>query len=143
MKIYGVSFEKISVERKKNSLEDLKISTKIEISDINRDNFEEIATKEEFLRLKFKFIIHYDPDIAEINLEGNVLFSVESKQAKSILDQWKLKIFPKEFKAMIYNVILRKSNVRALQLEEEVNLPLHVPLPMLKQKDLENTDNSQ
>ena len=32
----------------------------------------------------------------------------------------------------LFNIILRKANVKALELEEQIGLPLHIPLPTLK-----------
>ena len=55
-----------------------------------------------------------------------------SKKIKEILKQWKNKKISEDFKIPLFNLILRKSNVKTLELEEEMGLPLHIPLPHLK-----------
>ena len=48
---------------------------------------------------------------------------------------WKDKEIPEEFRIAIFNIILRKASVRALQLEEELNLPYHMPFPSIKSQE--------
>ena len=38
----------------------------------------------------------------------------------------------KELRMNLFNLILRKSNIKALELEDEMNLPLHIPFPPLR-----------
>ena len=44
------------------------------------------------------------------------------------------KKIPEKFKEIIFNSIFRKCNLKALQFEEELNLPPHLPLPSFKIK---------
>jgi hypothetical protein len=57
----------------------------------------------------------------------------ESKIIKDFIKQWKQKKLPEEHRILIFNVILKKSNLKAMQLEDELNLPLHIPLPSVKE----------
>ena len=66
-----------------------------------------------------------------------MLLSLEPKILKKILKQWKKKQVPEEVRTPLLNLIMTKSNIRALQLEEEMNLPYHIPLPSLKQSETE------
>ena len=45
---------------------------------------------------------------------------------------WKDKKMPDDFRNTLFNLILRKASLKALQLEEEMNLPIHMQLPTLK-----------
>ena len=71
----------------------------------------------------------------ERNKEGNVLFegkiilSVNKEELKNITKEWKRKNLPEEVKIPIFNLILRKCTPKAVQLQDEVNLPFHVPMP--------------
>jgi len=135
MNIIGFNFKKINVEKFLDKVENIKINTKIDVSEITMIKSDILKTKEEIIGIRFNYEISYDPDFAKIGFSGNILFSIESKKAKEILKQWKDKKIPEDFKITLFNVILRKSNIKALQLEDEMNLPLHISLPSLKKQE--------
>jgi len=134
MRVIGFNFNKISIEKFSNQVENLKINTNIDISDVSEAKSNLFKTKEEFINIKFTYNIKYEPKFAEIKFSGNVVFAIEQKIAKDILKQWKNKKIPEDFKIILFNTILRKSNIKALQLEDEMNLPPHIPLPNLKKQ---------
>ena len=140
MKIIGFNFDRISIEKLSGKAEKLEVKTNIDISEIKAVKSENTLMKEDFIGVQFKFNVNYEPDFARINLSGNVLFAVDSKLSKNILKQWKDKKMPEDFRILLFNVILRKANLRALQLEEEMNLPLHVPMPSLRKQEPKTSD---
>jgi len=140
MKIIGFNFDKINIERLSGKAEKLEVKTNIDISEINEVKSGDISMKEDFIGVKFAFNVNYEPDFAKINLSGSVLFAVDSKLSKNILKQWKDKKMPEDFRILLFNVILRKANLKALQLEEEMNFPLHVPMPSLKKQETNEND---
>jgi len=140
MKIIGFNFDKINIEKLSDKAENLEVKTNIDISEINEVKSKNISMKEKFIGAKFAFNVNYDPDFAKINLLGSVLFAVDSKLSKDILKQWKDKKMPEDFRILLFNVILRKANLKALQLEEEMNLPLHVPMPSLRKQENKPND---
>ena len=137
MKVLGFNFSKISVEKFPNTgkKEDLKLNTNIDISDIRPVKADMLKTKEELMGIKFSYNIKYDPDYAKIEFSGDILLSIDPKLAKDVFKEWKDKKYPEDFQLFVYNVILRKSNIKALELEDEMNLPLHFPLPSLKKSE--------
>ncbi len=138
MKLMGFNFNKIDVE--KQSIErpkDLKINTNIDVSEIKNIKSDILKTKEEIIATTFSYVINYTPDYAKIELGGTVLLTVEPKLAKTITKEWKSKKMTEEFRLVLFNIILAKSNVKALQLEEEMNLPYHIPMPSLKRGEME------
>jgi len=137
MKLAGFNFTKINAEKIKDNFKDLKIETKINIEDLKEIKSNLIKSKESFLTIKFQYGIDYKPEIANIEFKGNILLAVDQKKAKDILRDWKDKKISEEFRMVIFNLILKKSNIKSLQLEEEINLPAHFRLPMINglQKD--------
>lgn len=137
MNVLGFNFSKISVEKFPNQekIEDLKLNTNIEILDIKPVKADMFKTKDELIGVKFSYTIKYDPDYAKMEFSGDILVSLDSKIIKDVLKEWKDKKFPEDFQMFIFNVILRKSNIKALELEDEMNLPLHFPLPSLKKPE--------
>lgn len=135
MRFVGFNFNKISVERLSNKLEKIKINTKIDISKIEPLKTNIFDKKEEIISVEFTYNIDYYPNFAKIEFAGDVLISAESKTIKKILKDWKDKKMDEDFRMFLFNIILRKSNLKALQLEDDMNLPIHLPFPLLKREE--------
>jgi len=133
MKIIGFNFNKICIEKLSDKLKELKINTNIDIKRVKQLKQDLFQTKEEVLEVKFGYEVDYSPDIAKISLSGNIVLLVDSKTTKKFLKEWKNKKVPEEYKLTIFNVIMKKSNLKAIQLEDEMNLPLHISLPSVKE----------
>lgn len=132
MRILGFNFDKISIEKLKDRTENLNIKTNIDISEIKKIESDILKTKDELVQAKFSYSVKYEPGFADIDLKGTALLSLDEKQAKEVMKQWKKKEMPEEFRTFLFNVIMRKASLRSLHLEDELNLPLHLPLPTLK-----------
>jgi hypothetical protein len=121
-------------------------STDIEFTNIEK---EEIALleKQEPVKISFKYKITYEnkeqkkPEkLAEVTFEGFVVLSSEKEESKEIMKSWKKKELPISFKVPIFNIILKKCAVKALQLEEDVGIPTHFTFPQILQKPSEKKD---
>ncbi|MEX2016899.1 MAG: hypothetical protein WD876_00295 [Candidatus Pacearchaeota archaeon] len=136
MKIIGFNYTKISVEKKKEISRDLKISNKVDILNVAEVKQEVLKSKEEMLAVKFLYSLDYSPGIASVNLEGTILLAVDQNIAKEALKTWKdNKETPDSFKIFIFNVIFRKAGLKALELEDQMNLPLHMQMPAIKKSE--------
>jgi hypothetical protein len=135
MKLLGFNFDKISIEKLSGKLENLKIDTQIDIPEIKSVDSDLFKIKEDLLGIRFVFKINYEPECAKVELLGNLLLSVDSKTSKDVLKQWKEKKMPDDFRVTLFNLILRKSSLQALKLEEELNLPLHLPFPSIRMSE--------
>jgi hypothetical protein len=134
MKLISFNFDKICVEKGSKKMDELKINTNIEILDI-KEVKSDFKIKGELLSVKFKYDIEYSSNFAKINFIGNILLSLESKESKNLLKEFKNKKISDYFKIPLFNFILRKSNIKALELEDELSIPLHIRLPYLKEKE--------
>jgi len=132
MRVIGFNFDKISAEKLKDRTEKLNIKTNIDISEIKQIKSDILKTKEDIVQAKFSYTVRYEPGYANIDLKGTVLLSLEEKQTKEVLKEWKKKQMPEGFRTVLFNIIMRKASLRSLHLEDELNLPLHLPLPTLK-----------
>lgn len=131
MKFIGFNLNKVMAEKLSSNYKGVKINTKIDINGI--DLIESVYLKEEgIVRVKFTYSIEYSQNAAKIEIAGDILLGAEKKQAQEIVDGWKDKKISEELRILIFNLILKKANVRALELEEQLNLPLHIPMPSLK-----------
>lgn len=132
MRLMGFNFEKIGVERMKDTVDKLSVDTNIDVLDVREIKTDILSDKETLLQAKFSYVVKYDPGFAKIEINGSVLFAVDEKEAKEILKEWKKKELPEDFRVTFFNIVLKKAALRSLHLEEEMNLPLHIPLPTIR-----------
>ena len=139
MRLIGFNFTKISIEKAGSSkpIDNLKINTEIDISEIKELDSKVLEIKGEIIESKFSYKIKYEPEFANVGLEGRIILSVNPKEAKDILKEWKSKKMSENFRLFLFNIILKRSTLKALQLEEELGLPLHMPMPSFRKEKKE------
>ncbi len=133
MPIVGFGFEKISIEKKEPYNREDQIKNKIRVIDIKDSKLKADDKKEmPALMVTFSFEIDYGR-AGNLELKGYVLYYDAEKVLKEIYNDWtKEKKLPPALSTQIFNFILLKSNIKGLQLEEEVGLPLHLRLPRFR-----------
>lgn len=136
MKIIGFSVEEIQAKRPFD-MPKAAINTDIVFTNIDKAKLD-VLKDEDCLKANFKFsVIYKDPskkdskETNEVSISGSILLMVTKDESKEFLKLWKTKQIPKEKIIPIYNYILRKCSVKALQLEEELNLQPHIPFPRI------------
>ena len=132
MKIIGFSFTKMSGERLKESADTIKVNTELDFPDIREAKSNIINSKDELLEATFEYKVNYEPNLAKIVIGGKILVAVEKEEAKEVLSGWKKKTLPEKFRTPLFNVVIKKSTLKALNLSDELNLPVHIPFPSLK-----------
>jgi len=135
MRLVSFNFNKIDVERISETNERVKIDTNIDVSSIEKAKIEIFNDKEDLIQVKFKYTINYEPQFAKIEFKGSMFLTMDSKDSKELLKRWKDKEIPEDVRVFIFNVILMKSNIKALQFEDDLNLPPHIPLPRLSKEE--------
>ena len=110
---------------------------KPDISSIEKINSDSIKIEGGLIGVSFIYILNYSPNIAKIEFKGNILLSLPEDKSEEIIKKWKEKKLPEEFKVSLFNIILKKSNIKAIQLEEELGIPIHLPLPSVNLKTKE------
>ena len=130
MKLISFNFTKISIERLSDSLENIKINSKINIKDI--ELLDSSKSNDGLIKITFSYHLEYAPKIANIDLEGRIVLVDAEEKIREISEKWKDKKMTEEFRIVLFNLILKKANLKAMVLEEELKLPLHVPLPSIK-----------
>ena len=137
MRLVGFNFTKVSIEKFKEAVNELKFNTKIDISSIEPLKSDLIKVRDEPIKINFVYSVLYEPEFAKVELAGTMILSVEPKMARDILKGWKDKEMNEDFRIFMFNIILRKSNIKSLELEDELNLPPHIPLPSLNKENIQ------
>ena len=125
IKLIGSRITKINAERKPEFSGKLEIKTNIKIISIDK-------TKEskDTLKLSYCFEIDY-AELGKISIEGNLFISTDSKTIKEILKTKENKKIEEQEYIAITNLINQKASIKAIEIEEEMGLPIHIRLPML------------
>jgi len=144
MKVIGFVFTKISAEKESKPIGDFSLDTNIDFSDIKEEDMG-LKTEEKALKTTFNYLINYlskenKKQKAKIQIEGEIFVLGEEKEGKEILDAWKKKEVPVGFKVPLLNLILKKCTPKAVQMEDELNLPAHIPFPQLRMEKKEEKD---
>ena len=133
MQIIGFNLTKISGERQENFNDKLDLKQNLNIDDIIEDQMQ--ISNDRVLNIKFTFGLDYsETKLGQIEIKGKIIIMPKKDELENILKSWKDKQLPEAFKLFIFNFILAKCNIKALQLEDELNLPPHVQLPKLAPK---------
>ena len=136
MPVIGFHLTKISVERKDRITGQVNVKTNLKISDVKEEErIAEVAKDMTSLRFDFEFKIDYEPKAANLLFVGHVLDVEKDEDAKKILKNWKNKKIDDELRLRISNHVWLRCNIKALLLEEEIGLPIHLPLPRLVGKE--------
>ncbi|MBU2634159.1 MAG: hypothetical protein KJ674_02855 [Nanoarchaeota archaeon] len=129
MPIIGFNFEKVSAQKTGKVLGNVNISHTINITNVKKEEIT-LEKKQDVLKFEFEFKVDYAPKMGNISLEGSVIYLDDLKNLQEIEDSWKKnkKLSP-EITAIIINTVLVKSNIKALILSQDVNLPPQIQLP--------------
>lgn len=130
MKIIGFNLTKILIEKKEKKPEKLEINQNIDIKDIKKESIH--ITDEEVLKISFILTINYSEEYAKLEFEGNIITIPKKEELEELLKEWKKNKIPDNFRIPLFNFIMSKCNVKAISLEDELGIPIHLPLPKLK-----------
>jgi hypothetical protein len=118
------------VERKGDTKARLKISSNISVTDVLKSELALGSVRQPAMRFQFSYLAKYEPNHAEIGIEGDVIYLAPPEKVESILKDWKKdKKLPKEVMAEVVNNLLVRCNIEALILSRDMNLPSPIPMP--------------
>ena len=147
MQLIGFNITKITAQRAPDFKRGT-INNNIEIVGVDKEDIETMKDKN-ILKFSFVFTVTYSGaekegiSLGDILLEGNTMLSSTEEEEKEILKSWKKKHIPEEYKLPLINFIIRKCSTKALFLEDELNLPTHLPFPQLKKENPQSSQSTQ
>ena len=142
MVIVGFGFKKISLERKAPISGKVNIRSNIAVKEVVEHDLHpqgaSLPKDQRGLKFSFDFIVDYGKEFGSIKLGGEVIAIESKKLANDVLKIWKKdKKVSKEILPSVLNYALSKSNVQAIALSKDINLPPPMPMPRI------NTDPGQ
>jgi len=135
MPIIAFNFTKINAERSETKTGQVTIKNSVNIKDAQKTKIAIGTTSQDVLRVLFEYTSAYEPSRGKITLEGEVLHVDKADKIDAALKSWqKDKKLPKDETRAVINHILSKSNVEAILLSRELNLPSPIELPRIAAK---------
>ncbi len=136
MTILGIAFTKLGVEKTGPVQGGVNVQSNANITSVDKLDVNIGTKKDEALKFTFAFTAVYQPNIAKISMEGEVVWLDKPEDVEKIVKGWKKdKKIPKEVMSPVLNMILSKSNIEALILSRELNLPPPIQLPRVEIKE--------
>jgi hypothetical protein len=150
MKVVGFNLISFSASRQSIPLPALTLKSDIKVTDIKLDNLPFIK-EGEALQFHFEISFNYMDNenindnkspkknktspYGQINIKGIIIATTPKEESQKILQSWKKKEIPKEVRYPLYNLIFSKCSVKAMQWEEELGLPYHIPMPKINEQN--------
>ena len=126
-RLIGSRFKKISCSRDPDFSGKIEMEQNIKINDIKEYD------KKNSIVVDYSYTIDFK-DLGNIEIGGTLYIELEGAVPKKVIKDWKAKALNNEEQLSIINLIVHKASVKALQLEDELGLPIHFRLPTLQGK---------
>jgi hypothetical protein len=127
LRLIGFNYTKINVERDQKEGK-ISLKSALDIKEIKKSDIEALSLSS--INVKFSFSLEYE-NLGSILLEGIIALTGEKEFLEEIEKQWKDKKLSDDLKMIILNLIMQKCSLKALELEDEFNLPYHIQIPKL------------
>ena len=128
IKIITAKFLEIEAKKNPDFSGKLKLKTNIQILSL-----EKVKNSKDTIKVIYFFEINYG-NLGQIKIKGDLFLISDSKTIKTILKNQEKKEYNTPEYIKITNFIIRKASIKAFELEEELNLPIHIKLPTLSVK---------
>lgn len=128
MKYVGLRLKKISAEKFKNEFSgSIEVKSNFNLGEVKEEKEFSKNSKSPVFSFAFTYTLNYG-EIAKIEFEGVVYVEIEDKSVVKELEKDK-KTSDNELRKFILDVVLARTHVESLHLEEKLNLPFHIQSP--------------
>lgn len=131
MKYAGFKLTKVEAERfETNPKGNINVNSNFNLGKVKRE--EVVGSDKDVFGFEFTYTIKYE-EFATISFRGTVFIELESED-KKITKELESSENSKDndLRKFILDVVLAKTHVEALHLEERLNLPFHIQSPRVK-----------
>lgn len=132
MNVLNITFNGITAEKKSVPKGNISVSNNIKIIGVEQVKMGLDKTKVA-LKFLFSYKTTYAPDIAVIELKGDLLGLMDTETATKITEKWaKDKTLDKDNAKAVINNVMNKCTVEVILLSRELGLPSPIPMPSVK-----------
>jgi len=133
MPVIGLNFTRMEAKKgDKPFTGEINVNSTPKITEVREVGLPSLDKKA--LSLGFEFVTEYGPDLAEIRIEGNLLFLAGDNAP--VLKQWKKdKTIPEDVSVPVLNHLFRRCLIKIAGLADELQLPPPLQLPIVKPRE--------
>ncbi|MDI3543942.1 MAG: hypothetical protein PWQ28_223 [Candidatus Woesearchaeota archaeon] len=137
MAVLGLNITKMYIEKKGKIEKGAQVNTNINLLTVKESKIKSEPMDRIGAVMSFEAKVEYSPDIAEIVISGDLVFSdKDEKVVTDAISRWeKEKKLPTDISIEVYNAILRRVNIEALILADRMRLPPPFKMPRFKKSE--------
>lgn len=132
MKLLTLKYVKIDAQRDIEYSGKIEVKQNIKIKSIEK--YKSINSREESVKVIYNFEVNYG-DLGHVIIEGLMFLSMDTKTQKNLIKNYENKKMDEIENITLMNIIIQKTSIKAIELEEEMSLPIHIKLPSIQLKD--------
>lgn len=132
LRILNINFTSINADREGVPQGNVKVNNNLSITNLEEANLGLEDTKKG-IKITFSSTTQFEPDIAEIVLDGEMTLLGNSEEAQKLLDTYEEKgTIHEDYRTKLLNNMMNKCSLESILISRELNLPSPVPLPKMK-----------
>lgn len=137
MAVLGLNITKMYIEKKGKIEKGAQVNTNINLLTVKESKIKSEPMDRIGAVVSFEAKVEYSPDIADIVISGDLVFSdKDEKVVTDAISRWeKEKKLPTDISIEVYNAILRRVNIEALILADRMRLPPPFKMPRFKKSE--------
>ncbi|MEK6760913.1 MAG: hypothetical protein AABX93_03240 [Nanoarchaeota archaeon] len=132
MKYAGIRFQKIEAEKFEEAKSgNINVNSNFNLGKVKK---EEDLTKDSdkpVFSFEFTYSIKYE-EFAEISFKGTVYIEIHDKKMIKAFEEEDSRVADNDLRKLILDVVLARTHVESLHLEEKLGLPFHIQSPKVK-----------
>jgi len=138
MPIIGIGIKMMEGKRHEEIAGAVKVNSNMNITNVKDQDLPALKSKGLSIEFEYKtkYIDEKDKNLAEINIDGNVILVGEDQE--KILKEWKKdKRLPEDIKFQVIRIVSDKCSKKAIMLSDDLQLPpppLIIPTPKKEEK---------
>ncbi|MEM5798355.1 MAG: hypothetical protein QW703_00565 [Candidatus Aenigmatarchaeota archaeon] len=126
MPVIGLTIKSMSATRYGTATGEIKINSTPKVNDVKEVTVGTLNRKA--LSFEFEFVTKYEPDMAEMKIEGELLYLADKNEP--ILKQWKSKkTIPEKVSVEILNHLFRRCLLKMANFADDLQLPPPIQIP--------------
>ena len=132
MRYAGLRLQKIEGEKfEEPSGGNISVNSNFNLGKVKKESDLTKDSDKPVFSFEFTYTVKYE-EFAKISFKGLIYIEIEDKKMIKELEEEDAKVADDDLRKLILDVVLARTHVESLHLEEKLNLPFHIQSPKVK-----------
>ncbi len=132
MRYAGLRLQKIEGEKfEEPSGGNISVNSNFNLGKVKKESDLTKDSDKPVFSFEFTYTVKYE-EFAKISFKGLIYIEIEDKKMIKELEKEDAKVADDDLRKLILDVVLARTHVESLHLEEKLNLPFHIQSPKVK-----------